>query len=155
MFLRLLTDTNHFCWNKCHYGPFNSGAPRTVKVCVCLNLYGSNYIQLARRTTLVFENLPKLFLARTHEFLQYPFRTVALPFGYGNEYGKGCHWRALQADFTPTNRAFGKMNFFSLSSRRRIGKCSIKLSAISDSSVSSSRALFDSATFSTVAATPA
>ena len=56
-----------------------------LQVCVCLNLYGSNYMQLARRITLVFENPSKLFLARTHEFLQYPFRTVALPF----EYGKG------------------------------------------------------------------
>src|SRR5271163_828382 len=54
-----------------------------LKVCLCLNLYGSNYIQLARRITLVFENPSKLFFARTHEFLQYPFRTVALPFEYG------------------------------------------------------------------------
>src|SRR5260370_41344553 len=86
MFVRLLTDSNDFCWNKCHRDAFNSdfsGAANVYRVRVRLIFLSSNCRQLARRITVVFGTPSKTFFARTDELLQYPFRTVALPFGYG------------------------------------------------------------------------
>src|SRR5271157_5430744 len=120
-------------------------------VCVCLNLWVQLHASCCDESPSFLRTHSKHFSLGRMSFSN--ILCEHLP--HLLSMAKGGRSRALQTDFTPTNLAFGKMNFFSLSSRSRIGNRSIKLSAISDSSVSSNQALFDSATSSTAEATAA
>ena len=104
MSVLLLINSKYFCWNKCHAAPstsdFSESNTGSYRLYTCLGIRypacsgrssspdapgGPELVSQSIRARAALSKSSSVFFARTHEVLQYHFRTVALAFEYDKD----------------------------------------------------------------------